>query len=278
MDKHDIILENLKKKVSYQIQERIICFLEGENKPINTAGTSLLGNYQDKLKNYSWLYFGLVRMFKPVWVNKEMDRQLSGLLQHHGEGAFILNLGSGPRIIKGRTDIINVDLFAFDSVDMIADAEDLPLDDESVDLILNQAMLEHVPNPEIVVREMHRLLRPGGDVFCYLPFIVPFHAAPHDYYRWTMTGVHHLFRQFDEIEVGVGAGPTSAMLWGVQEWLAILMSFGSRRLHDIIFLILMVLLSPIKMLDIFLVKHPYAKKIASGFYIKAKKRDKLQYH
>lgn len=64
---------------------------------------------------------------------------------------------------------------------MIADATDLPSADTSVDLILNQSMLEHVQHPEIVVKKMHRLLRSDGEVFCYLPFIAPFHAAPYDF-------------------------------------------------------------------------------------------------
>ena len=93
-------------------------------------------------------------------------------------GERISNKGSGPERIKKLTDIINVDLYAFNEVDMIADVTDLPLEDGSVELILNQAMLEHVTRPEVVVREMHRLLQPGGEVFCYLPFIQPFHAAP----------------------------------------------------------------------------------------------------
>lgn len=275
MNKHDIIKERLKKSRSYTIKNRAMCFLPGEHLPVATAGTSLLGKIQDILKQWGWLYYGLTEIFKPVWRSKEMKRRLKRLLEGHGKGCFILNMGSGPRIIKDRSDIINVDLYAFDAVDMIADSEDLPLEDGSVDLILNQAMLEHVPRPEIVVQEMHRLLRPGGSAFCYVPFIAPFHAAPYDYYRWTLPGIQHLFRQFDQIEVGVGAGPTSGMLWVIQEWLAILISLGSRRLHDIVFLILMVLFSPIKILDFFLVRHPYAKKIASGFYITAKKKVEL---
>lgn len=200
-----------------------------------------------------------------------MRDRFESLLRNHGPGSIVLNLGSGPERIKKRTDIINVDLYAFNEVDMIADVTDLPLEDGSVELILNQAMLEHVTRPEVVVREMHRLLQPGGEVFCYLPFIQPFHAAPDDFYRWTMPGVRHLFRHFDHIEVGVGAGPTSGMLWIIQEWFAILFSFGSRRLHDILFLFLMVLTSPIKMLDMFMVRLPYADKIASGYYVVAKK-------
>lgn len=73
------------------------------------------------------------------------------------------------------------------------------------------------------------------------------------------------FSNFDELEVFVGAEPTSSFLWVFQEWLSILLSFGSKTLHDILFLILIVATSPIKLLNFFMVKLPYAENIASGF-------------
>jgi len=63
------------------------------------------------------------------------------------------------------------------------------------------------------------------------------------------------------------------MFWIVQEWIAILLSFGSKRLHMLIHLFLMVITAPIKFLDYFLIKHPMAKNISSGFVYILKKRD-----
>jgi hypothetical protein len=42
-------------------------------------------------------------------------------------------------------------------------------------------------------------------------------------------------------------------------------------MHDMIFIFLMALTFPVKILDSVLVKHPYANNIAGGFYIVAKK-------
>jgi len=137
---------------------------------------------------------------------------------------------------------------------------------------MNLAMLGHVEHPERVVEEMQRVLRPGGDTLSYLPFMVPFHAAPHDYHRWTMSGARREFQDFDEVEVGVGAGPVSGMLWVLQEWLAMILSFGSVRVYDVLFLVFMVLSCPVKLLDLILVRHPCAHKIASGFYVLARKK------
>jgi len=46
-----------------------------------------------------------------------------------------------------------------------ADAERLPYDDASFDLAVGHAILHHLPEPEVALREIHRVLRPGGAMF-----------------------------------------------------------------------------------------------------------------
>lgn len=45
------------------------------------------------------------------------------------------------------------------------DGLDLPLDDSSVDVVCASMFLHHIETPELVIREMHRILKPGGMVF-----------------------------------------------------------------------------------------------------------------
>jgi len=187
-----------------------------------------------------------------------------------------LNLGSGPTHLRGRKDIINVDLSHFKEIDIVADVTDLPIENGTVDLVFNIALLEHLSSPQKIMNEMLRVMKPGGEIFCFTPFMQPFHAAPHDFQRWTYYGAKELFAGFEIIETGIGSGPTSGMLWVLQEWLACFFSFGSRTLHDIMLLVIMLLTFPIKFLDIFLVKFPFAEKISSGFYIHARKGLSLQ--
>ena len=271
MSKRGKIISIIKKDIDYTVQNNAFCFLPGDRKAQDTAGSGLLGKVQDVLKRYGKLYYFLVKTFAPEYRDKSYKKKIEKLLEKYDESNIILNLGSGPVYFRNRTDIINVDIFAFDEVDIVADCESLPIEDNTVDMIINVAMLEHVKNPKSVVREMFRILKPGGGAICYLPFMVPFHAAPHDYQRWTLPGVERLFCEFSHIEAGICAGPTSGMLWVLQEWVAILLSFGNRRLHDIVFMILMLITFPLKYIDILITKFPDSEKIASGFYVFAKK-------
>ncbi len=259
----------------YSVQNKALCFTGDRVLPENTAGESLLGRVQDILKRHGRLYYLLISIFAPVYPGKKMRDSLDELLSEHGQDKVIFNLGSGPQVIKGRMDIINIDIFAFDNVDIVADAGDLPIESNKVDLVLNMAMLEHVSKPEQVVEEMLRILKPGGKTLSYVPFMVPYHAAPHDFHRWSESGLKNLFKDYDIVEIGVGSGPTSGMLYVLLEWMSMVLSFGNRKVHDLIFLALMVVSAPVKLLDILLIKHPNARKIASGFYVLARKKNDM---
>ena len=162
MSKKDKILSIIKKNLEYTIQNESFCFLPGGRKDQDTAGSSPLGRIQDVLKRYGRFYYFLLKTFAPVYGDKLYKRKIEKLLKKYDESNIILNLGSGPTYFRNRTDIINVDIFAFDEVDIVANCEDLPIENDTVDLIINVAMLEHVKNPEAVVHEMYRILKSGG--------------------------------------------------------------------------------------------------------------------
>lgn len=89
--------------------------------------------------------------------------------------ATVVELGSGNRRL---TDgIINIDLFLFPNVDLAADIEHTPLADESVDYVVLDSVVEHVPNPQAVVDEIRRVLKPGGScsasiLFCFRIMVI----------------------------------------------------------------------------------------------------------
>lgn len=181
---------------------------------------------------------------------------------------LVADLGSGTH--RRDPDLVCVDGGEYGEVDIVGDLRRLPLADGCLAGLLSVAVLEHVPDPAAHIAEMHRVLKPGGRLLCFIPFMQPFHASPYDFQRFTDVGMREQFRQFDVVSVRVGAGPTSALLWVLQEWLALILSFGSRHLYRVI-LPVMWILSPLKVIDLLLARHPNASVIASGFVVEARK-------
>jgi ubiquinone/menaquinone biosynthesis C-methylase UbiE len=66
-------------------------------------------------------------------------------------------------------------------VDIVCDIENLPFKNNSIDVVFNIAVLEHVKNPENVVGEIFRILKADGIVVSFFPFIQAFHASPYDF-------------------------------------------------------------------------------------------------
>jgi len=64
-------------------------------------------------------------------------------------------------------------------VDVISDITSIPLPDASFDACLCTEVLEHLPHPIEALRELARLLRPGGRLILTAPFCSLTHFSPH---------------------------------------------------------------------------------------------------
>jgi SAM-dependent methyltransferase len=275
-DEYNMTLEKKKKieTILYSepqvIHNTCLCFGNYDHLPKMTSGKGLFALVQNFFKKNGAIYYFLIDLFAPVRVTKKYRILCKRLFKKYDEKSTIINYGSGPQYLFSRQDIINVDLFAFNEVDIATDTV-LPFKSESVDFIYNSAVLEHIQEPCVAVNEMLRVLKPGGKILTYAPFIVPTHAAPHDFFRWNENGLKQMFKSFTIVESGIGAGPVSGFLWVFQEFISIIFSFGYKPLKDFILILLMCLLFPLKYLDIIFELFTDANKIASGFYCLAEK-------
>ncbi len=218
------------------------------------------------LKRFPLFYSFLINVISPVFPST-IIRSRKFLANATSE--IIVNFGSGNSRLSEH--IINLDLMDYDNVDFVTDISNTPIKDCSVDKIISIAVLEHVRDPRTVIEEMHRVLKKKGEIYCFIPFIQGFHASPDDYTRVTYEGIKELFKGFEVADIRPSGGPTSGMLWVLQEWLAILLSFGSRTLHRYLYIMIMLITFPVKFLDLLLIWHPSAKNISSGFSITVKK-------
>ncbi len=114
-----------------------------------------------------------------------------------------------------RARVVAFDIYGSPRVQFIADAHSIPLVTGSVDAVVVQAVLEHVLEPNQVVAEIHRVLRPDGVVYAETPFLQQVHAGAYDFTRYTSSGHRYLFRSFEEISAGPVAGPGAQMLISV---------------------------------------------------------------
>jgi len=232
--------------------------------------SDMLDKIKNKFKSFTGLYEFLIVLISPVYVSRAfVQKTIKNTFEEH-PNAIALNLGSGNSNLSDQ--VCNIDLMPYPNVDMACDCDHLPIRDNSVDLIISIAVLEHVRNPERAIKEMKRVLKPGGKIFCCIPFIQGFHASPYDFSRRSREGMKELFKDFELNELRNTGGPTSGMLWILQEWIATIFSFGIRPLHTAILIVLMLLTWPIKFLDILLIHFPTAHHITSAFSIVVNKR------
>lgn len=77
------------------------------------------------------------------------------------------------------------------------DGRHIPFEDSSFDLILCTEVLEHAEDPGQLVREMSRVLQPGGMLFVTVPSMWGEHETPYDFRRFTSFGVRKLLEQGD---------------------------------------------------------------------------------
>lgn len=76
------------------------------------------------------------------------------------------------------------------------DGHALPFPDASFDAVQCTEVLEHIPDPTETIREIHRVLRPGGRLFVTIPWSARFHYQPLDYHRYTPSMLRQLFASF----------------------------------------------------------------------------------
>lgn len=89
-----------------------------------------------------------------------------------GTGFFLLNLmqsgvaekGSVTDLSPGMVKVAlrNAENLGLDVDGRVADAEKIPYDDNTFDLVVGHAVLHHIPDVELALREVLRVLKPGG--------------------------------------------------------------------------------------------------------------------
>jgi SAM-dependent methyltransferase len=217
-------------------------------------------------KRWPTFYYAMVYVFGPAYLG---GLNSTGFLKRYHQPGKRINLGSGPRRIG--VDVINVDATAFEGVDVVANICHLPFADQSVAMIVCDNVLEHVAEAEQAVKEMYRVLQPGGYAYISTPFLYPYHSSPSDFHRWTLQGLEYMCRQFQVVEKGTRSGFFSSLSVVLCYLAPTLFSCGSKKIYWLLTNLSLFLFFPIKFLDSIANHLPLAEYSASVLYIVIKK-------
>ncbi|MBZ5724521.1 MAG: class I SAM-dependent methyltransferase [Acidobacteriia bacterium] len=177
-------------------------------------------------------------------------------------GRWNLYIGGAGRTVAG---YVNLDLLPIPGVDVAADAQQLPFPSALFTRVECDAVLEHVRCPELVMREIERVLAPGGYVHLVTPFCHPFHEYPRDYRRFTPDGLKSMAGNLTVAAEGWRTGPTATLLVFTIEYAKLLFPWRAWRAaaHGI----LGWLLFPLRYLDLLLLRSPRAGRIGNHCYL-----------
>lgn len=127
-------------------------------------------------------------------------RQIAGSLS----GGNLLDVGCGSKPYEELFDVtsyvgIDVEVSGHNHVDsrvdQFYDGKSIPFDDASFDSVFSSEVFEHVKDIEELIREINRVLKPGGYLGFTCPFVWEEHEQPYDFRRYTTFGLYDLLQR-----------------------------------------------------------------------------------
>jgi SAM-dependent methyltransferase len=131
-----------------------------------------------------------------VW----LDRELAAFGASLPEGALVLDAGAGSQKYASKFSRQRYESADFEQVDKhyqpstyVCDLRSIPVEDGRFDAVVFTQVMEHLPEPHLVLAELVRVLKPGGKMFFSAPLYYEEHEKPYDYYRYTQFALKFMF-------------------------------------------------------------------------------------
>ncbi len=148
---------------------------------------------------------------REIWQRKTVLRRIyseqfyRALLAKRAPGRRTLEIGSGPGFLSEiDPSVIRTDILHSPWVHCVVDAHHLPFGAMSLDNVIGLDVLHHFTRPLAVLREITRVLRPGGRFILVEPWITPFSRFVYTYLH--QEGCNLNVHPWDETEDQFGAG------------------------------------------------------------------------
>lgn len=206
------------------------------------------------------------------------------MLEEIKPGSLVLDIGAGEckyESVLSSVEYLSMDLVFssdkhdFSKIDIIADASAIPIIDGVFDYALSLVVFEHVPDPDLAIKEMSRILKKGGKAHALIPLVRPEHLQPYDFHRFTRFGIKRLFDKNGlkilSIEESNGALWTSVHYLMIAAKTHSLTKYGRKSIRGILYYIFWtVILYPLQLYARLTDSH-YPKDFPMYFWVCAEK-------
>ena len=134
---------------------------------------------------------------------------------------WVLNMSAGGSE-SWFHNVVELETAIFRNTDVVGDGHALPFGDDVFDAVLAINAFEHYRQPDKVVSEILRVLKPGGRVFIHTAFLQPLHEPPWNFFNCTKFGLQEWFSPFEivSLQVSENFNPLYALSWQTDELLA----------------------------------------------------------
>lgn len=136
----------------------------------------------------------------------------------------ILDVGCGLKpysYLSNEQNWYGIDIYAGPKVDLVINGTDKwDLKDNSFDAVLCTEVLEHAIDPDLVLDEIWRVLKPNGVAMITCPFIYGVHGEPNDFRRYTYFGLLKMADKFEVLDYGMLGGVGSSLAINFNNWIS----------------------------------------------------------
>jgi ubiquinone/menaquinone biosynthesis C-methylase UbiE len=196
-------------------------------------------NFIFKNLDFTENIFAYIRTRRNKWVKYQAQSIMPGSL--------VLDMGAGSCPYKQYFDHCHYishdfkqlessqiqDQEGYGQIDVVCDILEIPFPDQHFDVILCTEVIEHVPEPIKVIKEMSRLLKNGGILLITAPLQSGLHQEPYHYYGGYTKYWYDEFlsrNKFEQIKIeSNGSLPLTYMNLGATIFKSFIEVFSKRR-------------------------------------------------
>ena len=156
--------------------------------------------------------------------------------------------------------------------DYSCSADDIPVDDNTFDVVMLAEVIEHLENPSSVLKECNRILKKDAKLVATIPFMYALHADPYDFQRWTDVKIRLELEKigFNEIKIE----PMGSVFGVIYDFLYVSLNVASKNRNAFKNKVARKFIMPILAKSFLWLDKKYmykSKAITTGYYIEAKK-------